>query len=329
MRVEMTIELQQGRETGAPGQAEENVQRLTLMIVEAHRPTVLGERDGGTGKCDGREWLTGCIAEKHGGRVIRTLEGSAIVEFPDARGAVRAAIEIERAAHGPADAPPAVGVHTCATTGGRTEAFGSVVQATAAIAKCAAPGQILVSSDVQEAMGGESDVHCQWLRHAAIEGWKKEADLFEVPWAHAPTNIPPRYEVLAQIGSGGMGMVYKVRDVDTEEIVALKVLRSNVADDPLMQDNLRREVRLARKVTHRNVCRIHEFNRANGTACISMEFVEGESLQHHMSQYGPLPWSEARGIAQQICAGLKEAHAQGIVHRDLKPANVMLDRGGN
>src|SRR5580704_13024594 len=140
----MTIELQRGPETGAPGQAEEKVERLTVMIVEAHRPTVLGERDGGASQ-RGREWPAGGVAEKHGGQVIRTMGGSSIVEFPDAGNAVRAAIEIERAAQGSADAPPAVGVHTCATPGGKIEAFGSVVQATAAITKCAAPGQILVS----------------------------------------------------------------------------------------------------------------------------------------------------------------------------------------
>jgi hypothetical protein len=95
-----------------------------------------------------------------------------------------------------------------------------------------------------------------------------------------------------------------------------------------MQESLRREVSLARKVTHKNVCRIHEFIRFNGTACISMEFFEGESLLARLQRDGRLPWMQAFQIAVQICAGLREAHAQGIVHRDLKPANIMVDDNG-
>jgi len=144
----------------------------------------------------------------------------------------------------------------------------------------------------------------------------------------APQGIPPRYEAAVQVGAGGMGIVYKARDRETGEIVALKILRPNIAADPAMQENLRKEVCLARKVTHKNVCRIHEFNRSNGLAYISMEFVEGGSLLSLLERKGRLPWSEALRIGTQICAGLGEAHAQGIVHRDLKPANIIIDRSG-
>jgi serine/threonine protein kinase len=140
--------------------------------------------------------------------------------------------------------------------------------------------------------------------------------------------IPSRYESAVQVGAGGMGIVYRVRDRETGDVVALKVLRADVAADPSMQENLMREVRLARKVTHKNVCRIHEFSRAEGRAYISMEFVEGKSLQASLQENGRLPWNEVVKIAKQICAGLGEAHAQGIVHRDLKPANIMIDASG-
>src|ERR1700733_4034636 len=143
-----------------------------------------------------------------------------------------------------------------------------------------------------------------------------------------PIAIPSRYESAVQVGAGGMGIVYKARDKETGDIVALKVLRADVAADPKMQENLRKEVRLARKVTHKNVCRIHEFNRSEGHTYISMEFVEGKSLQVWLQQNGRLPWNEVVKIAKQICAGLGEAHAQGIVHRDLKPANIMIDASG-
>jgi serine/threonine protein kinase/cell division protein FtsN len=126
-----------------------------------------------------------------------------------------------------------------------------------------------------------------------------------------------------------MGVVYKVHDLETNEIVALKVLKPGTASNLALQESLRREVCLARKVTHKNVCRIHEFNRSNGTACISMEFIEGESLSSRLRRIALFPPREAVEIVRQICGGLREAHLQGIVHRDLKPANIIVDRSGN
>ena len=173
-----------------------------------------------------------------------------------------------------------------------------------------------------------------------IDGRSEQENVYEVVWTEAEayrqmqdklassSPIPARYEVLSQIGVGGTGIVYKVRDLETSEIVALKVLKPEIASDPDVQENFKRELCLARKITHKNVCRIYEFSRSNGTACTSMEFVEGESLAARLSRAGALPLVEAMDIARQICAGLREAHAQEIVHRDLKPANVMIDRGG-
>ncbi len=146
--------------------------------------------------------------------------------------------------------------------------------------------------------------------------------------AFAVANLPSRYKVVSHVGTGGMGIVLKVMDLDTGEIVALKMLKPGMASAQAMQENLRKEVCLARKVTHKNVCRIYEFNRSDGAACISMEFVEGESLLSKLRRAGALPLNETLEIARQICAGLHEAHAQGIVHRDLKPANIMVDSSG-
>src|SRR5260370_34323508 len=125
-----------------------------------------------------------------------------------------------------------------------------------------------------------------------------------------------------------MGVVSKVRDLETDEIVALKILKPEIATDPTVQENFKRELCLARKITHKNVCRIHDFSRSNGMAYASMEFIEGERLQSRLNRVGTLPVSQAFDAAQQICAGLREAHAQGIVHRHLKLANIMLDRSG-
>lgn len=138
-----------------------------------------------------------------------------------------------------------------------------------------------------------------------------------------------RYEILGEAGQGSMGNVYKARDRETGETVALKLLKPEIASDQAMMDRFKNELLFARKITHKNVCRVYEFNRVGGVAYTSMEFVEGESLRSVLNRFGGLPQRKATDLALQICSGLKEAHAQGIVHRDLKPENVMIDGQGN
>jgi serine/threonine protein kinase len=138
-----------------------------------------------------------------------------------------------------------------------------------------------------------------------------------------------RYDILAEAGQGSMGNVYKARDRETGETVALKLLKPEIASDQAMMERFKNELLFARKITHKNVCRVHEFNRIGGIAYTSMEFVEGESLRSVLNRFGGLPTRKATEVALQICSGLKEAHAQGIVHRDLKPENVMIDTQGN
>jgi serine/threonine protein kinase len=126
-----------------------------------------------------------------------------------------------------------------------------------------------------------------------------------------------------------MGNVYKARDRETGEIVALKLLKPEIASDQGMIERFKNELLFARKITHKNVCRVYEFNRIGGIAYTSMEFVEGESLRSVLNRFGGLPSRKALDLVLQICSGLTEAHAQGIVHRDLKPENVMIDAQGN
>lgn len=161
----------------------------------------------------------------------------------------------------------------------------------------------------------------------------------ESPAGHSVliTNISPaalaalgqRYDILAEAGHGSMGNVYKARDRETSEIVALKLLKPEIASDQAMMDRFKNELLFARKITHKNVCRVYDFNRIAGIAYTSMEFVNGESLRSVLNRFGGLPMRKANDIGLQICSGLKEAHAQGIVHRDLKPENVMIDSQGN
>jgi hypothetical protein len=138
-----------------------------------------------------------------------------------------------------------------------------------------------------------------------------------------------RYELLAEAGRGSMGNVYKARDRETGETVALKLLKPEIASDQAMMDRFKNELLFARKITHKNICRVHEFNRIAGVAFTSMEFVEGESLRSVLNRFGGLPVRKTLDLSLQMCSGLKEAHAQGIVHRDLKPENVMIDSQGN
>ncbi|HKW88092.1 MAG TPA: serine/threonine-protein kinase [Candidatus Acidoferrales bacterium] len=143
------------------------------------------------------------------------------------------------------------------------------------------------------------------------------------------TALSQRYDILGEAGHGNMGNVYKARDRETGETVALKLIKPEIASDQDMMERFKNELLFARKITHKNVCRVYEFNRIGGLACTSMEYVEGESLRSVLNRFGGLPVRKAVDIALQICSGLKEAHAQGIVHRDLKPENVMIDAQGN
>jgi zinc protease len=144
--------------------------------------------------------------------------------------------------------------------------------------------------------------------------------------------ILERYERIAELGRGGMGVVYKVRDCETGEILALKFLKAEIAQDKQILERFKNELRLAHKITHRNVARLYEFHRAGDSAYLSMEFVEGQSLRDILKDAtkdgGKLDHARALEIARQLCAGLAEAHRQSIAHRDLKPENVMLTSSG-
>ena len=147
-----------------------------------------------------------------------------------------------------------------------------------------------------------------------------------------PRNLPSlgdRYEILGEAGRGGMGIVYRVRDRETNELAAIKVLHPDVASDRDMIERFKTELKLSRRVTHRNVCRIYDIHRSGELAYISMEFVEGESLRRLLNRLGAITVKKGTEMVRQICEGLQEAHLQGVIHRDLKPENIMIDDQGN
>jgi len=138
-----------------------------------------------------------------------------------------------------------------------------------------------------------------------------------------------RYEVIEELGKGGMGKVYKVLDKEVNEKIALKLLNPEIAADEKTIDRFRNELKFARKIGHRNVCRMYDLSREEGTHYITMEYVPGEDLKSTIIRVGQLSVGKATFIAKQVCEGLAEAHRLGVVHRDLKPQNIMLDKEGN
>ena len=140
--------------------------------------------------------------------------------------------------------------------------------------------------------------------------------------------LAKRYQLLGLLGSGGMGTVYRARDLELGEVVALKVLSRALVDEPEALERFRREVRLARRVTHRGVARCFDIGEHEGEKFLTMELVEGESLATHLTRANLLTPPRAVAIARDICDALSAAHAAGVVHRDLKPANVIMATDG-
>jgi serine/threonine protein kinase/tetratricopeptide (TPR) repeat protein len=138
-----------------------------------------------------------------------------------------------------------------------------------------------------------------------------------------------RYQVIEELGKGGMGRVYKVLDAEVKEKVALKILKPEIAADEETIERFRNELRFARKISHKNVCRMYDLSREQGTQFITMEYVEGENLKSLMRRMGQFSIGKAVSVARQVGEGLAEAHQLGVVHRDLKPQNIMIDNDGN
>ncbi len=137
-----------------------------------------------------------------------------------------------------------------------------------------------------------------------------------------------RYEILEELGKGGMGEVYKVRDKKLDEEMALKVLKPEIAANKDMIERFKNELKFARKIAHRNVCKMYDLNEEEETPYITMEYVKGEDLKSFIRKKERLKEEEVIARAKQVCEGLVEAHRLGVIHRDLKPQNIMIDKDG-
>src|SRR5579872_6155426 len=144
----------------------------------------------------------------------------------------------------------------------------------------------------------------------------------------AGTLLGGRYRILGLLGRGGMGEVYRATDLMLGQSVALKFLPEEAARDQRLLERFHGEVRVARQVSHPNVCRVYDIGEVEGTPFISMEYIDGEDLASLLTRIGRLPSDKALETARKICAGLAAAHDRGIVHRDLKPQNIMMNKRG-
>ena len=138
-----------------------------------------------------------------------------------------------------------------------------------------------------------------------------------------------RYEIIEELGAGGMGKVYRAFDKKLQEEVALKLIRSEIGADRKTIERFHNEIKIARKISHKNVCRMHDLHEEGKALYLTMEYVPGEDLRSLIRRTKVLAAGTAVSIARQVAEGLREAHILGVVHRDLKPGNIMIDKDGN
>jgi HAMP domain-containing protein len=218
----------------------------------------------------------------------------------------------------------------------------------------AAPGEILLSREVHEELKGSFEtagyrlaprrgvltpqplyVVGSQMASRLTGGAGPQAETLTLQGRSTLTGIAPgallgaRFEILSVLGAGGMGVVYKARDRELDDLVALKMLQRDLWGDRSQLDRLKSELKLARKITHPNVLRTYDFGEIGGVPYISMEYVRGVTLRYMLDQTRRLPYSAGLRLAKQLCAGLAAAHSVGVLHRDIKPENLILESTGN
>ena len=190
---------------------------------------------------------------------------------------------------------------------------------------------ILGDNDAEQTLGGpatgsgSSGTAEDWAAQKSVSG---RVALTPGGTIEVGTVLGKRYEILAMLGQGGMGAVYKARDQELDRLVALKVIRPELTTNPEILKRFKQELILARQVTHRNVIRIFDLGQADGLKFITMEFLEGQDLRVELTKRGKFSPEDAARIILQISRALEVAHGEGVVHRDLKPQNIMLDANG-
>lgn len=303
----------------------------------------------------------GKVASVLGHRVLLTFEGDR-----HAARATSAASDILRAMVNESSGPaPAVAVTTGDAVSGPISwgeregdaVLGRPVQELETLLREAAPGEVLLTQKVLDQLSSEISVAGVELQPApavlaAIRFYSLDLETAQNltrPLARTSSlstvagsgpratiaDIGPgsllagRFEVLSVLGAGGMGVVYKARDRELDDLVALKTLHKKAWRDRESLDRLKSELKLARRITHPNVLRTFDFGEFDGIPYISMEYVRGLTARYLLDQTQRLPFSASLRLSRQLCAGLEAAHAVGVLHRDIKPENLIIDNAGN
>jgi len=325
-------------------------QTLAVLFSDIVGSTAFFERYGdeaGMAMVERHNQLLFPEVQSHGGSIIKTIGDAIMASYPTAAEAVRSAVGMqEKLKQHNRDKPDAdrinvrIGINIGEVIHRGRDLFGDVVNAAARIEALAVGGQVLISSAVFDQLGEEPDFPCAGFDAVRVKGKQAPLEVLEVRWdPDAPPEPDPawlrlkpgdlvgnRFEIQGLLGEGGMGQVYQARDRALDELVALKFIRADLASDTEALGRFKQEVKLARSITHKNICRIHEFLQMEGQTFLSMELVRGINLVQLVQDEKPAA-ERIIEIGLGICDGLREAHHRGITHRDLKPGNVMIEEG--
>jgi len=343
----------------APAPAE--VVELTLLAAEFRRHAAADTAPGSDAEraldaLDADLRRATEVATRRGGRVLGRAGHRLLVAFErgdHARLALGAATEIHRAtgAHPPAMALVSgrVAARLLAPDDGRARAVGQPLQRLESLLREAEPEEIVIGDEVHAAIAGT-------LREQAIVARERRGlltplrfhalDRVAIHSLATPSGstaelsplltplepgavVAGRFEILSRLGEGGMGVVYKARDRELDDVVALKLLRLGRFGGDAKVAALKQELKLARRITHPNVLRLFDLGEVEGVPFISMEYVRGLTMRDLLDHSTRVPYSAALRLARQVCRGLDAVHSAGVIHRDMKPENILLEPNGN
>ncbi|MBN2493480.1 MAG: protein kinase [Deltaproteobacteria bacterium] len=287
------------------------------------------------------------LVEAHAGTLVKTIGDAIMASFETAGQAVGAAIGMQAAlkTHNRGKADPdrirvRIGINFGPVICRQKDLFGDTVNAAARVEALARGDQILISAAVNAQLDSDFPFPRRLFDAVRVKGKLAPIEVYAVLWdpeaASAVAEPAPacepgqllgkRFEIEARLGEGGMGQVFQARDLVLDETVALKFIRPDLVEDPATLARFKREVKLARSISHPGICRIHEFLEMDGLRFLSMELIRGRTLAERLREPGPVPVETALDYLNGICAALQAAHDKGITHRDLKPANVMIEQ---
>ncbi len=293
------------------------------------------------------ELLFPCV-DSNNGEIIKTIGDAIMASFECADDAVRCAVDMQKALKSfnvekasMKKIRVRIGINFGEVILQDGDLYGDVVNAAARIESLAEGDMILVSAQVRDALV-DSEFITQVFAYDAVYvkgksspmevfqvGWDPTAQLMgevSIPIARAGDLLGGRFEIIELLGEGGMGQVFKAMDRALDEQVALKFVRPGLANDADSLEMFKSEVKLARSITHPNICRIHEFLQMEGKTFLSMELVEGISLSEWIELNCPASLQQVLPIIAGMTRGMQAAHDRGVTHRDLKPANIMIER---